>query len=236
MELSQRLKAVAGLVTPGNRLADVGTDHGYIPIYLVETGKIPGGIAMDVNRGPLLRARAHIAEYGLEYRIETRLSDGLDALGEGEADTVVIAGMGGALTVRILERGIHLLPSFKELILQPQSELCKVREWLLAHGLAIEDEEMVREDGKYYPMMRVVNTEAPSGLTMEELFYGPVLLNKRHPVLRDYLLWERGIKEQILSQIQGREGEQTAARRQEVKRALEQNARALERFSQGEEE
>ena len=88
MELSRRLYAVAGLVTPGNRLADVGTDHGYIPIYLMEQGLIPHGIAMDVNAGPLERAREHIREHGLEEKIETRLSDGLREIEAGEADTV----------------------------------------------------------------------------------------------------------------------------------------------------
>ena len=94
MELSKRLMAVACLVTPGNRLADVGTDHGYIPIYLIKENRIPHAIAMDVNRGPLLRAQEHIRMEGLEERIETRLSDGMKMLLPTEADTVVIAGMG----------------------------------------------------------------------------------------------------------------------------------------------
>ncbi len=232
MDLSERLYAVAGLVTPGNRLADVGTDHGYIPIYLIEQGKIPHGIAMDVNRGPLERAREHIAQFGLEEQIETRLSDGLENLKAGEADTVVIAGMGGALTVRILERGLSLLPTVRELILQPQSELAKVRRWLWEHDFAIEDEDMVKEDGKYYPMMRVKGGQRTPALSREELQYGPILLEKRHPVLREYLLWERGIKEAILEQIQCCGGKKTEGRRQEVQEALERNARALRIFDE----
>ena len=102
MILSDRLSAAASMITPGNRLADIGTDHGFVPIDLVRRRIIPSAIAMDVNRGPLERAREHIEEAGLEGLIQTRLSDGLQALEEGEADSVLIAGMGGALTVRIL--------------------------------------------------------------------------------------------------------------------------------------
>ena len=112
MELSRRLQAVEQFVTEGNRLADIGTDHGYVPIDLLLKGRLPSAIAMDVNEGPLRQARAHVSFYQLEDRIQLRLSDGLAALQKGEADTVLIAGMGGALTVRILEedpRPEHLL-------------------------------------------------------------------------------------------------------------------------------
>ena len=102
MELSKRLKAVAELVTPGMRLADVGTDHGYIPIYLTEAGVIPSAIAMDINKGPLERAKEHIREHGLEGKIQTRLSDGLKNLQMNEADCMIAAGMGGGLVIRIL--------------------------------------------------------------------------------------------------------------------------------------
>ncbi len=94
MQLSNRLLAVAGMVTEGNTVADVGCDHGYIPIYLIQQKKIPCAIAMDIRRGPLSRAEAHIEENGLREYIQTRLSDGVQALKPGEADTLIIAGMG----------------------------------------------------------------------------------------------------------------------------------------------
>ena len=94
--------------TKGSRLADIGTDHGYIPIALVQEGRIPSALAMDVGKGPLSRAREHIHSQGLDTYIETRLSDGLTELHEGEADTVLIAGMGGMLMKRILEGGKRL--------------------------------------------------------------------------------------------------------------------------------
>ena len=105
MELSKRLYAVAGLVTEGASVADIGTDHGYVPIYLVESGIASKVIALDVNQGPLHRARMHIVGHGLGDRIETRLSDGLAMIRPGEVETVIASGMGGPLTIRILQEG-----------------------------------------------------------------------------------------------------------------------------------
>ena len=99
VQISRRLCAIADMVTEGNRLVDVGCDHGYLPVYLKLQGRIPGAIATDVAEGPLSRARAHIEQYGLGSYIETRRCDGLADIGHGEGDTLVIAGMGGPLTV-----------------------------------------------------------------------------------------------------------------------------------------
>ena len=226
MELSQRLYAVARLVTPGNRLADVGPDHGYIPIYLIKEKKLPYGIAMDINKGPLERAKEHIQAEGLQGQIETRLSDGLEKLTPGEAETAVIAGMGGALTIRILEKDRETAASLKELILQPQSELFAVRRFLAQAGFCIEEEDMVLEDGKYYPMMRAVPGNMELAGELEE-YYGPMLLKKKNPCLRQYLLWERQVKEDILQQLKEARGEGARSRRQEVCHALERNRQAL---------
>lgn len=159
VKLSARMSALAALVTPGVRLADVGTDHGYIPVFLCQIGKIPSAIAMDVNGGPLQRAEAHVAEFGLGDRIKTRLSDGLEKLEPGEADCVLIAGMGGALIQRILSEGEAVLGSVEELILQPQSEVPQTRRFLREHGYRIVDEDMVEEDGKFYFLMKAHRME-----------------------------------------------------------------------------
>ena len=186
MQLSKRLQAVARLVTPGSRLADVGTDHGYVPIWLFEQGQILSAIAMDLRKGPLERAREHIQMHGLDAHIETRLSDGLDKLLLGEADSIVIAGMGGMLVVKILSQGQKLLSSVKELILQPQSDLDAVREYLHRTGFVIVKEDMIFEDGKYYPMMKAVHGENTDDRKIWFL-YGRLLLENRHPVLKSYL-------------------------------------------------
>ena len=159
IQMSQRLSTIAGMVTPGMRTADVGTDHAYVPVWLVQTGRVPQAIAMDINRGPLQHARETIRSAALEEKIQTRLSDGLQELGKEEADCIVIAGMGGALTIRILQDGRFTLAegggTASELVLAPQSEIADVRRYLREHGWQIIAEEMVLEDGKYYPVMKV---------------------------------------------------------------------------------
>lgn len=156
MELSKRLKAVANMVSLDSVVCDVGCDHGYVPIYLVQEKRCKKIIAMDVNEGPLAQAREHIRAAGLGEYIETRLSDGMTALSEKEADTLILAGMGGRLVIRILTEGSEKLAAMKELILQPQSEIRAVREYLRMQGYHICQEDMVFEDGKYYPMMKAI--------------------------------------------------------------------------------
>ena len=158
MQLSLRLAAISKMVHGGNRLVDVGCDHGYLPVYLVLNKKIPSAIAMDVRKGPLLRAKEHVQQYGVSDYIELRLSDGLSALKAGEGDTLVIAGMGGPLMERILTEGKQVLDSFQELILQPQSDVCHFRHFIREQGWEIREEELILEDGKFYPMMRVTRS------------------------------------------------------------------------------
>lgn len=156
VELSARMQAIADLVTPGNVVCDVGCDHGFLSIYLVQSKISPRVIAMDVRSGPLARCVEHVAQYGLEQYITMRLSDGLEHLQPGEADAVVCAGMGGRLMQRILTQGSHKALGLKELILQPQSELKAFREFLRKQGYRTVEENMIEEDGKFYPMMKVV--------------------------------------------------------------------------------
>ena len=224
MKLSERMKAVAAMVTNGNVLADVGTDHGYIPIALVMEGKIPSALAMDVNEGPLERAKEHIREFQLESCIHTRLSDGVLALHPGEADSVLIAGMGGALTIKILSEGEQVLKSVKELILQPQSEIDKVRRYLEKAGYRIIQEDMVYEDGKYYPMMKAVPCMAGAGeipYSEEELEFGRVLLQQAHPVLGQFLEREMEIQNRILSALESQESVRAKKRMEEISYRIE---------------
>jgi len=153
--LSARMRALTDMVTTGSRVCDVGCDHGWVSIYLVQQGISPRVLAMDVRQGPLSRAQEHIRQQGLEAYIETRLSDGVTALEIGEADTVICAGMGGRLMRRILEEGREKLEAMRELILQPQSEIPAFRAYLRQAGYETVAENMVCEDGKYYPMMKV---------------------------------------------------------------------------------
>lgn len=222
MQLSVRLRMNASLVTPGNRLADVGTDHGYIPIALVEEGVIPSALAMDVNRGPLMRADEHIRQAGLAPYIETRLSDGLTRLGCGEADSVLVAGMGGPLMVRILQGAHRQLAQVSELILQPQSEIHLVRHFLEENGWSIDREAMVREEGKYYTAIHAVHGDMAWG---REVFYryGKLLLESGHPVLQNFLKDREKTCEKILESLrgQGRDTRKVCDRIREIEEELD---------------
>ena len=215
MELSKRLQAVADLVSEGQIVADVGTDHGYIPIYLLESGKCERAIAMDINKGPLLRAKEHIAEHGLDAKIEVKLSDGVEALSVGACDCVVVAGMGGALAVKIIEEGQAVFKSLREFVLQPQSELAKVRQYLWENEYCVTAEDMVLEDGKFYPMMKVKNG-ASEDYTQIELRYGKCLLMQKHPVLKQFLEKEVQTKEAILNNLESESGEHIKNRKKEL--------------------
>ena len=230
--LSKRMEAVAALVTSKGVLADVGTDHAYVPIALAESGRIRRAIAMDIGEGPLSRAQANIEAAGLTEQIETRLSDGLAELAPGEAECILIAGMGGELILRILTEGQAVCGRAKELVLQPQSDIPKVRKYLRLHGYQIEAENLVCEDGKFYPMMRAAHKNGGHAdnehcRPLLEDLYGPVLLRERHPQLLCCLEREKCELERILEQLGGQTAsEKIAGRIQEVRERLRLNRQA----------
>lgn len=226
MELSRRLQTIAHMVSEGNRLVDIGTDHGYIPIYLIQNGRIPWALAMDVGKGPLKRAIEHIQAYCLEEKTVCRLSNGFEKYKVGEADTAVIAGMGGDLMVKILSDGKDKLP--EELILQPQSEWFKVRQFLKKHGYFIEKEEMLKEDGKYYVVVKARKGQGQGEElgTLEE-WYGPYLLQEKHPVLKQYLEEMIRSYEAIIKKLADSQTDSAKQRKEEIKLQLEQLKGAL---------
>lgn len=159
VKLSERLEAVASCVSTGGTVADIGCDHGFTSIWLVENEMAKCGIAMDINKGPLEKAKSHIKQAGLEEKIETRLSNGLDKLEKGEADTILISGMGGALIRDILMKEKDKTLSAKELVLSPQSEIYLVRKCLHELGFFIDLEKMVYDMGKYYVVIKAVRED-----------------------------------------------------------------------------
>ena len=256
MELSRRLQAVADLVTAHYKLADIGTDHAYIPIYLTQQKKIEKAVALDVNEGPLERATEHISENHLGDQIETRLSNGFQALKPGEVQSAVIAGMGGGLVIRILTEGEEVVRQLEECILQPQSEIEKVRAFLLESGYKFLEEDMVCEDGKYYPMMKVKppvsvsagqkeeghdRTEVPdhqeqtTGVTekwdLVQLKYGKLLLEKQHPVLKEYLEREIRIYRSILDGLKAKDSDRIRKRREELEQELGEAEKGMKYYA-----
>lgn len=181
--MTPRLLAIADSVPFGAILADVGTDHGYIPIYLHKEHKIERALAMDLRQGPLSRAEENIERFGLNDYIKTRLSDGLCALSDGEVDTAVIAGMGGLLIAEILEKSPVKLDCY---ILQPMTATAELREYLANNGYMITDERLAKEDNKIYTIMTVKHGE----MKVENPVYyqvGEKLLEHRDPLLPEFL-------------------------------------------------
>ena len=155
LELTPRLRAAAELVPEGARLADVGTDHGYLPAWLLLEGRIPRAIAADLRPGPLDRARQTAEKYGLTGRMDFRLCDGLSGVAPEEVDAVVIAGMGGETIAAILEAAPWTATGERLLVLQPMSAQPYLRQWLQAHGYAIGREVLAREGETLYTIFLV---------------------------------------------------------------------------------
>ncbi|EXG86970.1 putative SAM-dependent methyltransferase [Clostridium sp. ASBs410] len=228
MKLSRRLETIASFVPEGSRIADIGTDHGYIPIHLVQEGKAKYAIAMDVRKGPLLRAQAHIQEAGLQTNVEVRLSDGLLKLEQNEADCVVIAGMGGELIIHILEEGRNLWEGISYWVLSPHSELDKVRRFLEEQEFFIERETMIKEEGKFYSVMGISRKIKTGDKDEREIFYryGRSLLESKDPVLKEYLKKEEEQLEQIMRGLSGSQTEAAVRRMEELKLELAYNKEA----------
>lgn len=156
INLDNRLFLCAKNVRPGKFVADVGTDHAYLPIWLVLNNLIPYALATDVREGPLLNAKKNIVKFNVENKVNTRLSDGLDSINHDEVDDIVIAGMGGELIIKIISRAGWLKDNCKHLILQPMSAEPELREFLAREGFKINLEQAVVSYGKVYTVMSVL--------------------------------------------------------------------------------
>lgn len=181
--ITPRLLAISQSVPEGASVADVGTDHGYIPIYLSLKNKITKALAMDLRPGPLCRAEENIKKYHLEDRITTRLSNGLLELSEGEADTAVIAGMGGLLIAEILEAKKFPLSCY---ILQPMTATAELRQYLADHGYTICNEVLAKEEDKIYTVMTVRHGKMKIS---DPVYYqvGKSLIQNRDPLVLDLI-------------------------------------------------
>ena len=201
--IPKRMLAIANLVDNSKVLADVGCDHAYISINLLENGKVERIIASDLREGPLNIAKDNIKLEGFEERIETRLCAGLCCYEAGEVDTILISGMGGRLVKEILSESIDVVRRADTLILEPQSDLRVVRAYLKDIGFEIIDEDMLSEGGKYYQIMKAVKSKERMEVcedigAMAENEFGPVLIKKKHPVLLEFLKKRKNHYERLL--------------------------------------
>lgn len=155
IELSKRMQSVADMIQPCDAVGDIGCDHAFVSIYLIEQYRTKRVIASDVRRGPIAIAKRNIEAMNLADQIEIRMGDGLDTIVPGEVNAVVLAGMGGMLMIDILERGEEVVTRCDQLVLQPQSDIEKVRRYLAEKGYHLADEQMLIDAGKYYNLLDV---------------------------------------------------------------------------------
>ena len=197
--LDNRLQLCAALVRRGARLADIGTDHAYLPVWLCRNGVCPSAIAADVNPEPLRRGRQTVAAAGLEGVIQTRLSDGLAAVGRDEADDIVMAGMGGELIARLLGACSFAHDPDKRFILQPMTRSEQLIKWLCENGFDIEQQDCCVAAGKCYTAMSVRYTG--NVRTPDELYGYTGRLNPREN--GTHLLFLRGHIDRLRKQAKG---------------------------------
>ena len=179
-KLSNRLDLVASFVPAGARLLDVGSDHAYLPIALLQEGKIEAAIAGEVVEGPYQSALQNVADNGLEDKIEVRLADGLAAFEPADSiSCITIAGMGGRLIADILAAGLEKLAGVSRLVLQPNNREDELRAWLVDHYFCIVDEAILEENEKFYEILVV--EQGSQELTAKELRFGPYLMREQAP-------------------------------------------------------
>ena len=198
--LSERLKKVASFVEQDSKVADIGSDHAYLPCYLVHTGKIQQAIAGEVVKGPYESAVKQVRSEGLEKEIEVRFGNGLAVIQpQDQVQTITIAGMGGPLIASILEAGKDKLETVETLILQPNVHAKAIREWAIQNDWKITNETILEENAKIYEIL--VFKKGKMVLDEQELLVGPFLLQEKSPVFQKKWSTEMSEWQRILKQL-----------------------------------
>ncbi len=199
MELSPRLLKIASLIPKGAAVADVGTDHGYVPLYLFENNIISRAVAMDVNPMPLKRAEDNICSAGFGGSCDFRLSDGLEALRQGECDSIVIAGMGGILMIDIISASLDKIDDNTRLFLQPMIAPIELREYLFKNGFVIDNEYVVREENKFYNI--ICTRKGTADYSDSDLYIGKNLRKNSPEAYDAYMEYKIKICKKIIDGI-----------------------------------
>lgn len=203
--LKGRLKLIADKVPVCDTVADIGTDHAYIPIYLIQEDICRKAIASDVKIGPVKVANRNISKYEFNDRIETRLGSGLDTINENEADTIIIAGMGGTLLAELLKANAPKAVKTNTLILQPMNDLDVVRKWLYDNKFDIYDEELVAEETKIYCVISAEFCGKVKEYQDFELHVGEHLIKSKDPLLLPYSKIKVRQIDRVLKQLEDME-------------------------------
>lgn len=187
MELSKRLKALADMVDITDSVADIGTDHGYVPIYLIKTGKCTKAIASDINKGPLEKSKENILASGLQEKIQCRLGGGFQKIKPKEVDVAVIAGMGGNLIRDIIEEDMDVFKNLKYCILQPVQNPEALRKYIYEKGFRVIEEKIVYDEGKYYQILKVSYDNNSRELQDIEYEIGQFIIKDKSKDAVDYI-------------------------------------------------
>lgn len=223
MHIGSRLETIGRLVPQGSVLADVGTDHAYLPVWLLEQGRIPKAIAGDIAAGPCQAARTTVAQHGLQKSVEVRMGSGLSVLQPGEADCITIAGMGAATMIAILEADLAVAEAAACLVLQPMAGAASLREWLCTHGWELVEEELVDDAPHFYEII-AAKRGVSRAYSEAEYAVGPVLLARQHPLLEQQLARQLATTRQLLEGMGRSERAKESSkyhRLQELEAALE---------------
>ena len=215
MHIGSRLETIGRLVPAGSVVADIGTDHAYLPVWLIEQGRIERAIAGDIAQGPCQAARSTIAQHGLQKQIEVRLGSGLSVVQPGEAGCITIAGMGASTMIAILEADMAVAEAADLLILQPMAGAASLRKWLCTHGWQLVDEELVDDAPHFYELM-AAKRGASKTYSEAEYAVGPVLLTKGHALLGKQIERQLSTTRQLLENMGRSERAKESSRYREL--------------------
>ncbi|WP_078413800.1 tRNA (adenine(22)-N(1))-methyltransferase [Priestia abyssalis] len=224
LQLSKRLEEVVKLIPSNAAIADIGSDHAYLPCYAYLKGFIKSAIAGEITDGPFQSAVQQVRKTGLEQVIEVRKGDGLEVISPNEVDCITIAGMGGTLIRTILEEGKNKLEGVQRLVLQPNIGAKTLREWLLEHSWEIKEEKILEEDGRIYEIIAAEQGEAlkPYGKEKEAgLLLGPILMREKSAAFIKKWTHEQKHWEKVITQLDSvEETPENKARKEELQRAI----------------
>ncbi len=206
VKLTPRLEKIASLVKKDSKVADIGTDHGYIPLFLLQNNISSFAIASDVNKKPLESAENNIKIYGYNEKIQTRLGGGLTTLKAGEVDTIIIAGMGGLLIADILEASPEILNTAKTFILQPMQAQEELRKYVVQKGFSIKKDLLVKEDHRIYEVMVI---EKGIQTVVDEIYYliGFHIKDNPIPLVEEFIQRKLMTYDKIIQDVKGQKTE-----------------------------
>lgn len=200
MKLGNRLQTITSKIPKGLTVVDVGTDHAYLPIYLVNKGISKKVIATEILPGPYRKAQKNITKAGLQDFIDLRLGPGFNTINPAEADIAVIAGMGAMTIINIINESRQVADSVEKLILQPMKNPAELRKYLFKIGYKIIDEDVTWEDDKFYEII-VVRKANLSPFDETDIIVGPVIRNKKNPVIIEYINYRINILQGIIKDL-----------------------------------